>query len=158
MALEGQGRGAFPQQGAVDWTLLASRTASFTIDVLSRLSAANVDPYTLEVGRAISKQFSISRDGRKNVSDAVEKLSSHSAFGNVLWFGFGVRHVVRILPSTDEGLTCLALCGLLADYYDEDTASEVLHELVKKSASSRAIHTLSPPVEKLDPVLFRSVL
>jgi len=134
MAVEpsyGQGGAGFSQNGTIDWGQLASRTVSFSVDVLTRLSAANVDSYTLEVGRIISSQFSISKGGTDNVTKALRGLKSHRTLGDVLWFGFGFRHIVRAMPSTDEGLTCLALCNVISEFYPDDISAEIFHELVK---------------------------
>ncbi|KFY99779.1 hypothetical protein V500_01263 [Pseudogymnoascus sp. VKM F-4518 (FW-2643)] len=90
----------FPQQGTVDWAQLVGHTASFTLSVLSRFSAANVDLYTLEVGRIVSQRFEISNLGRENVTNGLNGLVSYGIFGDILWFGFGSRHVVRAMPST----------------------------------------------------------
>ncbi|KFZ24729.1 hypothetical protein V502_00790 [Pseudogymnoascus sp. VKM F-4520 (FW-2644)] len=121
----------FPQQGTVDWAQLVGHTASFTLSVLSRFSAANVDLYTLEVGRIVSQRFEISSLGRENVTNGLNGLVSYGILGDILWFGFGSRHVVRAMPSTSEGLMCLALCGVLSEYYNENISPEVLHELVR---------------------------
>jgi hypothetical protein len=125
------GGGGFSQNGTVDWGQVASRTVSYSVDVLSCLTAANVDSYTLEVGRIISSQFSISKAGTDNVTKALQKLRSHGSLGDVLWFGFGVRHIVRAMPATHEGLTCLALCAMVADFYPDDVSAEIFYELVK---------------------------
>jgi hypothetical protein len=121
----------FPQQGTVDWGQLASSTVAFTVDVLSRFSPVNVDIFTLEVGRVISRQFEISSGGRDNVISGLNRVVSYGFLGDVLWFSFGSRHIVRAMPLTSEGLTCLALCGVLSEYYVEKISPEILHELVK---------------------------
>ena len=121
----------FQQQGTVDWAQLVGHTASFTLSVLSRFSAANVDLYTLEVGRIVSQRFEISSLGRDNVTNGLNGLVSYGILGDILWFGFGSRHVVRAMPSTSEGLMCLGLCGVLSEYYNENISPEVLHELVR---------------------------
>jgi hypothetical protein len=125
--------GSFPQQGSVDWVQLGARTASFTIDILSRLSAANVDPYTLQVGQIIAKQFELSQIGRENVLNALNTLASYSSLGDLVWFGFGAKNIVRVMSSTAEGLICLALCGTISEYYHESVSPEIFSELVKAS-------------------------
>src|SRR5271169_3438859 len=123
---------AFPQQGTVDWGQLASRIISFSLDVLSRFSAANIDSYTLHVGQIICTQFELSPVGHKNVEKALRGLVSYQSFGDALWFGFGTRHIVRSMPMTEQGFVCLALCGVLSEYYHhESVAAEVFNEMVK---------------------------
>jgi hypothetical protein len=127
----GDSGAVFTQTGTVDWGQLGSRTVAFSVDVLSRVSAAKVDPYTLEVGRVISSQFELSRSGTTNMNKALSNLRCNGSLGTALWFGFGVRHLVRVLPSTDEGLTCLALCSTMSEYYPHDICAEIFHEILK---------------------------
>ena len=124
-------KAGFTQQGSIDWVQLAAHTVSFSLDVLSRYSAAGVDSYTLQVGQAICSQLEPSAAGRNNVLNALAKLPSYGSYGNILWFGFGTRHVVRSLPKTTQGLTCLALCGTLSEFYHEDLSAEILNNLVQ---------------------------
>ena len=119
------------QQGTVDWGQLAGNLIHFTIDALSRYSAANIDIYTLQIGRLICSQFELSIDGRRKVSEALSKLKYLGSFGNAIWFGFGIRHVVRTLQMTEQGFMCLALCASLLECYHENIASEILNELTK---------------------------
>lgn len=137
----GSGSG-FSQQ--FDWGQIASRTVSFTLETLSRLSAADVDPYSFEVGRLIGSQFELSQRGRRNVVSALSQLRSYGSLGDILWFGFGTKHVIRVMPSTDEGLTFLALSGVLADYNDDRVSPEVLHDMVR---------TFNAPPESIPSVL-----
>jgi hypothetical protein len=55
----------FQQQGTVDWTSLTKNTVSASIDVLSRISAAGIDPYTIVVSRAVGGRLVWSSLGRK---------------------------------------------------------------------------------------------
>jgi hypothetical protein len=122
---------SFIQQGTVDWGNLASKFVSYTIEVLTRLSSANIQPLTVEVASLTCCQFNISPAGRVNVSQALSSLTYHKAFGNVLWFGFGVRHIVHTLAITNGGFSSLALCAALSEYYPEHISAEVLNELAK---------------------------
>lgn len=47
--------------------------------------------------------------------ESMGKLKSFSAFGDVVWFGVGVRHVLRSLVNTSQGASCVALCAALAE-------------------------------------------
>ncbi|KAL9618274.1 MAG: hypothetical protein Q9160_006985 [Pyrenula sp. 1 TL-2023] len=131
----GNGGGSGGFQNTVDWGIVANTQVQFAVDLLARYSAGSVDPYTVQVGEIICKQFEISENGRANVSGALSALPCHGTLGNLLWLGFGKRHVVRSMPGTHEGFTCLALCGMLSEYFYEDLASELFHELVRSVAA-----------------------
>lgn len=133
--------GGFKQQGSVDWVKLVENTATFSVGVLARLSAAGVDPYTVLVGQAVAQSFYLGPVGRKNVQQALAKLTSYNGFGNALWFGFGLKSFVRALGSTEEGCSCLSICAALSECYPEDLAAEVLHEL---TLAYKAPHNLTP--------------
>ena len=49
----------FQQQGSVDWVELSGRSVQLSVAVLARLSKAGIDPFTLQVGRAICTNFSL---------------------------------------------------------------------------------------------------
>ena len=120
---------AFSQQGSVDWVELSSRSVGFSVAVLARLSKAGVDPFTLQVGKAICFNLSLEPKGQEMISDAILKLKKYSSYGDIIWFGFGVKHIVTDLAETEEGLTFVALCATLTSTYDSLYAARVLREL-----------------------------
>ena len=132
----GSGGSDFQQQGAVDWVDLTKTSISFSFGILSRLSAASVDAYTITVGHLIGGAFQLSRGGRSNVEGALSKLKSFGSLGDVLWFGFGLRHLVRSLSVTEQGATLVALCAALAESFSDDAAAEILYEMVKLNTDS----------------------
>lgn len=119
----------FAQQGSVDWVSLSNSTLSFSVEVLSRFSKAGVEMVTVAVGQAIFSAYNIPPEGQKRLSDAVSKLQAFSSYGKVLWFGFGIKHVVRSLCETEQGAACAAMCACLSVSYDTFYASKVLKEL-----------------------------
>jgi hypothetical protein len=119
----------FSQQGQVDWVGLANHSVSFTVGVLSRLSKAGVDPLTVVVGRSLFRSMSLSPEGQDRVFKALSTLKSFSSFGQVIWFGFGVRHVVHELTGTEEGMTCVAISAALQVSYDSLFGAQVFREL-----------------------------
>ncbi|OAL54580.1 hypothetical protein IQ07DRAFT_640085 [Pyrenochaeta sp. DS3sAY3a] len=121
----------FPQQGQVDWVSLSGSTIRFSLGVLSRLSAASIDPYTLTVGHFIGGSFELSSTGRKNMQSALSQLKSFGGLGEVLWFGFGIKNVVRSISVTEEGATLVALCAALSECFPDDLSAEILAELLK---------------------------
>lgn len=120
---------SFSQQGTVDWVNLEQQTLSFSIGVLARLSSAGVDALTVSVGQAIFQNFRLGHAGRTNVQKALQSLRSYSSFGNIIWFGFGIRSLVRSLGNSNQGTTLLALCAAIGECFHPDLGAEVLHEI-----------------------------
>ena len=119
----------FQQQGSVDWVELSGRSVHFSVAVLARLSKAGIDPFTLQVGRAICTNFSLHPIAQGRISDAILALKKFGSYGDVIWFGFGVKHVVTDLAETEEGLTLVALCAALSTTYDSLYGARVLRQL-----------------------------
>lgn len=119
----------FQQQGTVDWVELSGRSVQFSVAVLSRLSKAGIDPFTLHVGRAICTNFSLHPIAQGRISDAILALRKFGSYGDIIWFGFGVKHVVTDLAETEEGLTLVAICAALSTTYDSLYGARVLREL-----------------------------
>ena len=117
---------SFQQQGQFDWFLLAKATASWTVSIIARLSAAGVDPYTVLVAQNLCQLFKLALEGRRNMRKSLDALPSISSTGNMLWFGFGAKHVIRELSTTDQGMLCVALCAALSSCYHESIAAEVM--------------------------------
>ena len=120
---------SFQQQGSVDWVELSGRSVQFSVAVLARLSKAGIDPFTLQIGRAICTKFSLHPIAQGRISDAILALKKFGSYGDVIWFGFGVKHVVTDLAETEEGLTLVALCAALSTTYDALYGARVLREL-----------------------------
>jgi hypothetical protein len=123
---------------------LASSFVSYTIEVLSRLSAANIQPLTIEVGSLACHQFQLSPDGRANIKHAIESLQSHSSIADALWFGFGLRHVAHSMSITEGGFKCLAIGAALSEFYPVDIGAEIMRELA---------NSLHAPADKTPSVL-----
>ena len=119
----------FAQQGSVDWVALSNTSVHFSVAVLSRLSRAGIDPFTLQVGRAICYNFALEPKAQEQISNAIFKLKRYGSYGELIWFGFGIREVVTDLADTEEGLTLVALCASLSATYDSLFAAKVLCEL-----------------------------
>jgi len=100
-----------------------------TLGVLSRYSAARVNPYTALVGEVLCHNFQLTRKGRRNIEAVVNSLKVVGSLGDTLEFGFGIEDVVRSMAKSERGCVCLALCAALMDCYSEDMAVEVLIEM-----------------------------
>ena len=133
----GEGPGSdpvrFQQQGQVDWTRLGADSVNSSIQILSRISAAGIDPFTIVMGQAIGGSLLWRDAGRKRFDEALQLCSGLASYRNVLWFGFGIRHVVHVLTATEQGAICAGLCSCLAECYTTEYAAEVLMEMTKLS-------------------------
>ena len=119
----------FAQQGTVDWVALSNASAHFSIGVLARLSKAGIDPFTLQMGRAICADFTLSASVQQSLTDAIQKVKKYGSYGNVIWFGFGIKHIITDLSETEEGLACVSLCAALSTIYDNMYSAQVLRDL-----------------------------
>ncbi|OBT48782.1 hypothetical protein VE00_00700 [Pseudogymnoascus sp. WSF 3629] len=129
----------FTQQGTVDWTLLSGSTVNFTIEILARLSKAGVEPITAAMGQAIFAGFNLDPDGQIRFSDTISRLKAFSSYGNVMWFGFGVKHIIRTLSETEQGATCAAICACLSVSYDKFFCSKVLKALADQQKAPNSL-------------------
>ena len=123
----------FQQQGTVDWNALGSNSLHASVQILSRISAAGIDPFTIVMGQAVCGTLVWGAEGRKRFDQALQKCRGLAGYRNVLWFGFGVKHVASILTSTEQGATCAALCSCIAECYGSDLAAEIMLEMTKAS-------------------------
>ena len=119
----------FAQQGSVDWVALSNTSVQFSVAVLSRLSKAGIDAFTLQIGRAICYNFALEPEAQERISAEILKLKRYGSYGNIIWFGFGIREVVTDLANTEEGLTLIALSAALSTTYDSHFSAMVLREL-----------------------------
>jgi hypothetical protein len=129
--LPGQGprNVGFPQQGQVDWVSFGNTVYQASLATMQRLAAAGVQPITHGAGLALATQFKLGNLGRRRISDAIAQLQSVPAFGQIIYFGFGVRNFVHLLAETQVGLNCIALCASLAEMHTENMAASVVAEL-----------------------------
>lgn len=135
----------FVQQGSVDWVQLANTSLTFPVPVLARLAAADINPLTTTVIRKMSSNFHMSKDGHSRLIEALKILPSFSSIGNAIWFGFGIKHIVRSLAETSEGLNSIALCGCLSELHPPKACASILMELVRVCG---ALEIFSPSSEQ----------
>ena len=107
---------SFQQQGTVDWTSVTGGSVTFPIDVLSRLSKAGVEAFTLVAAQTIFSDAKLGRQGEVRMNKAIDSLSAFPSFGKLLWFGFGIKHIVRSMQDSAEGLACVAVCASLTEH------------------------------------------
>ncbi|KAL2850251.1 hypothetical protein BJY01DRAFT_245563 [Aspergillus pseudoustus] len=127
---------AFAQQGTVDWTSLGRMQFSASIAVLSRLSSAGIESLTLAFGQAMCTRIPLGAHGEKVLMESLTKLKAFSSFGDLVWFGVGVRHVLRDIVQTSEGASLIALCAALSETYSSNVAALILYEMAKELKGS----------------------
>lgn len=130
---------SFTQQGTVDWVALGQTPIQVTITVLGRLSSAGIEPLTVEFGRAMCSKIPLGAYGEKVLRGAMASLKACSSFGDVIWFGVGVRHILRILVQTAQGASLVALCASLSESHSLSTSALVLYEMSKQSGSPKEL-------------------
>ena len=140
----GAGNAAFAQQGTVDWTALSRSSFTFSVEVMSRFSKAGVEMITCAMGQAMCSQFNVPPEGQQRVTDTISKLKAYSSYGQFLWFGFGVKHIVRSLCETKQGATCAALCACLRVSYSTEMSARVLSVLCDQLLPSDGLSPALP--------------
>ncbi|KAL2834666.1 hypothetical protein BJY01DRAFT_224159 [Aspergillus pseudoustus] len=123
---------AFAQQGTVDWTSLGRMQFSASIAVLSRLSSTGIESLTIAFGQAMCTWIPLGAHGEKFLMESLNKLKAFSSFGDLVWFGVGVRHVLRDIVQTAEGASLIALCAALSETYPTNCAALILYEMAKE--------------------------
>ena len=87
----------FSQQGTIDWVQLGNVAVTASVNILSRLSAADIDPFTIAVAKTVAGQFQLSRIGKERMNETLRSLHCFPSIENIIWLGFGIKHVIRIL-------------------------------------------------------------
>lgn len=125
---------SFIQNGQVDWIAFGNTLWSTSTAVLQRFASAGVQPATYGAGLALASQLQLDRVGNQRMHNALDNLPGSSGFGNLLWFGFGIRSFVRVMGDTQLGVNCVALCSTLVELHGEDASAWILEELWKLHA------------------------
>ena len=63
------------------------------------------------------------------MEDSIKKLRKYGACKDLLWFGFGVKHVVTDLSETEEGLALVTLASSILTCVEFTFSATVLREL-----------------------------
>ncbi|KAL9115232.1 MAG: hypothetical protein Q9227_001026 [Pyrenula ochraceoflavens] len=143
LTVQPSGQAAFSQTGQVDWVAFSRATSEATISILTRLSGSQVEPLTALVAQQISTTFHVPVEAEQRIGKALSRLVSFGSFGDAVWFGFGIRHLIRSLAQTREGTTCVALCAALTEAHTAEFASLVMTHLTKLM---NAPQSLSPSI------------
>lgn len=118
---------SFRQQGTMDWVALAQKPVQFSFNVLARYSKAGIDPLTVAAGQAACTSLQIPWKTQQEILERMSTLPCLALYGNMAWFGFGLKHALFDLTDRDGGLECLTLCGCLAESFTTFYGAQVLH-------------------------------
>jgi hypothetical protein len=127
----GSSRNPFPQSGSWNMLDISKLPVQATLGILSRYSAARVNPYTALVGEVLCERFQLTSVGRGNLENGIGSLRIVGSLGATLEFGFGAEDAVRTMAKSERGCICLALCAALKECYSDDIAVEVLLEMAR---------------------------
>lgn len=139
----------FSQQGTVEWVSLSNSTFTFSVEIMSRLSKAGVEMITFAMGQTLFTRFTVPPDGQKRITDAISQLKAYSSLSDVFWFGFGLKHVIRTLCETEQGVICTGVCACLCVSYDSDFRARVLQSMCGKVLKHDGLSPSLPQWAKL---------
>ncbi|MCJ1321689.1 hypothetical protein MMC15_007034 [Xylographa vitiligo] len=91
------------------------------------------------MAQALFSQFNLPAEGQLRLQDSLSKLKAFSSFGNLIWFGIGVKHIVRSLAETEQGACCTAICACLSVCYKTEFSARVLKEFCDSSNIPRSL-------------------
>ena len=132
------------QQGQVDWTRLGGSMVSWTIEYLVRISNGGVEGITTTAAQVMLGELKLSAEGERRLQDAVSRLSAvSSSINKFLWFGFGVKHIIRTFAESEQGENCIAVCAALQEMYSTHEAAKIVQELARlRNAPPRMMPSL----------------
>ena len=131
VAREAVSPSSFAQQGTVDWLSLANASISASVSLLTRLSGCGVELWTAAVAQVIMGNIHLSHDGQTRMNEALSKLRSFGSYGDAIYFGFGIKHIVRTLADSREGLSTIALCASVAEVHEPSASAYIIYEYAK---------------------------
>lgn len=118
----------FAQTGQVDWVAVSETTFSASIAVLGRLSKAGLEPLTVAIAQAMATNIPIGVHGEKILREAMSTLKAFNSFGDVVFFGIGVRHILHTLVQTSQGASSVALVASLTEGHSTMYVKSILVE------------------------------
>jgi hypothetical protein len=140
----------FAQQGSIDWVALSNSQIAFSVNVLARLSRAGIEPITIGMGRAICLGFELKPSAQEQISMALSRLKAFKSYGDVVYFGFGIRHILFELQHTEQGSACVGLCACLRANYSSWYGAVVFRELCLSRGAPR---NLTPSLHQWEALL-----
>ncbi|KAF2686597.1 hypothetical protein K458DRAFT_386555 [Lentithecium fluviatile CBS 122367] len=120
----------FTQQGSLDW--------------------AGIDTLTVAFGQAMFLRLPIGPYGEKVLAEYMGRLTAKPCAANLIWFGVGVRHILRELVQTSQGCSLVALCAALTEAHSISVSALVIYEIAKESGGPQA---LAPSLEQWEALI-----
>lgn len=120
----GQSSSNFAQQGTVDWAAESQTTFSASVAILSRFSRAGLQPLTVAIAQALSVNIPFGIHGEKRLNRAMSGLKAFGGLEDLIFVGFGVQHVLRVLVQTSQGASSVTLVASRTEGHSTMYASD----------------------------------
>ncbi|KAH8151452.1 uncharacterized protein LAJ45_04657 [Morchella importuna] len=141
---------SFPQNGTVDWTSLTSMTVSVPLTLMSRLSQAGVDQYTLELVKFYGQFMNLPSQHLEVVEKSLLQAKKFGFSANALFVGTGISLVPSLLARTRGGIAFSAVTMALRASFEANFTARVLSEWL--SFFERPAELSLPSVSQLQAV------
>lgn len=139
------------------WTSLVAKLQSFqppTIEDLQRYSAANLDPWTIQLGQVLCDRFQFAPLGHRNLGSILSSLPEEQAGISLFEVGYGPQHVLHVLLRSSEGVCLAAMVGVLAEYFHEDFVIDFFSALANLSQVPLRLRPLETQWRRMVRVLY----
>ena len=90
-----------------------------------------MEPWTAMYAQVVLGTFQLSTKGETRLNEALGKLKSFGSAGDLMYFGFGVKHIVRTLAESREGMTTVAICAAMAEIHGSWMSAFIVQEYAK---------------------------
>ena len=87
--------------------------------------------WTASVAQVILGTILLSAEGESHLNDALAKLHSFGSHSNIIYFGFGVKHIIRTLADSSEGMATVAICSSIAEVHGLAISTQIVQEYAK---------------------------
>ena len=115
----------------MDWPYLARASVRASVSVLTRLSGGGVEIWTAAFAQVLFGTIRLSTEGEAHVNGALAKLHSFGTHGDLIYYGFGVKHIVRTLADSAEGMATLAICSSIVEVHSLSVSTQIVQEYAK---------------------------
>ncbi|KZT61844.1 hypothetical protein CALCODRAFT_446839 [Calocera cornea HHB12733] len=127
-APEASGNG-FAVQGQVDLPSLGPLTYNAASAILERTVNGGIEPHTLTAGYALGAAVSLGPLAAENIARSIREMRFYSAYQQAIWLGFGIKHLLRKMGESRQGLGLIGLIGCLSEGYPSSTCAQILEHL-----------------------------
>lgn len=121
----------------------ADETATYSQRVLSQLSGANIDPFTLHFSRITFKDFKLSVQAQRNFNTALNNLPAFKTPDEDVQLGWGPSHVLHNPRVHVFGYDHLMLSSAMVECFSEEYAAAVISTLAKRHETDAVVSPLT---------------